>query len=127
MLPLDIMFCPYCFRKYTGEKTCPTCGCFLYPERATIDLSVIGKLSNVNYVQSLKLARSKQSTNRRNYQLSRTMFQKIACVACESVENLTVHHFVPTSKGGLDVKENRMILCFSCHNKVHNFIRFQLL
>lgn len=49
----------------------------------------------------------------------KTIFGKPECVKCETTLGLTVHHFVPRSKGGEDVKSNRMVLCRGCHDDIH--------
>lgn len=49
----------------------------------------------------------------------KTIFGKEECDVCGTTQNLTIHHFVPTAKGGADVADNRMTLCRNCHDKVH--------
>jgi hypothetical protein len=39
------------------------------------------------------------------------------CVLCASIENLTIDHIVPLSKGGSDNIENLQCLCSHCNRK----------
>jgi 5-methylcytosine-specific restriction endonuclease McrA len=49
-----------------------------------------------------------------------TIFGKAECFVCERKDKLTIHHFVPTSKGGSkNYKENRLTTCRPCHDKIH--------
>lgn len=44
------------------------------------------------------------------------------CQICGSTENLHVHHVIPLGMGGSkerDVPENMIVLCATCHDKVH--------
>lgn len=41
------------------------------------------------------------------------------CEKCGSTKNLVVHHLMPQQNGGSDEKENAVVLCRSCHAKVH--------
>lgn len=53
-----------------------------------------------------------------------SIFGRAQCDVCDSMKNLTIHHFVPTSKGGSKTKkDNRMVLCRACHDKVHTKLR----
>lgn len=49
----------------------------------------------------------------------RTLFEKNECFVCESRLKLTIHHFVPTGKGGDNSKENMLTTCRPCHDKIH--------
>jgi 5-methylcytosine-specific restriction endonuclease McrA len=40
-----------------------------------------------------------------------------ACVYCESEENITKDHIIPTSRGGSNDPENLQLLCRSCNSK----------
>ncbi len=39
------------------------------------------------------------------------------CVACGSLDNLTLDHIVPISKGGSDTEDNLQTLCKSCNSR----------
>ena len=41
------------------------------------------------------------------------------CGNCESVELLEVHHIVPVSLGGSELKTNKVTLCGKCHMLAH--------
>lgn len=41
------------------------------------------------------------------------------CAECGTTENLTLHHIVPLSDGGLDEAENFMILCDEHQKRLH--------
>lgn len=64
---------------------------------------------------------------RRNWQNSirqkSRQFIKDKCESCKSPDNLSIHHKVPISKGGLADRENCITLCWYCHGKEHNIIR----
>jgi hypothetical protein len=40
------------------------------------------------------------------------------CRRCFSSANLELHHILPTSRGGLDIETNLIILCRDCHDFV---------
>jgi hypothetical protein len=54
---------------------------------------------------------------------SRKIFQRIAerdgefCRKCGAINNLTVDHIIPLSKGGSNDDDNFQILCTSCNRK----------
>lgn len=41
------------------------------------------------------------------------------CVRCEDEEDLTLHHIIPLSQGGMNAKSNYAMLCDDCHIKAH--------
>jgi DNA invertase Pin-like site-specific DNA recombinase len=41
------------------------------------------------------------------------------CVACGSRDDLQHHHLVAKTRGGSDAEANRITLCTSCHDKLH--------
>ncbi len=41
------------------------------------------------------------------------------CFCCHNYET-TIHHIIPLSLGGLDIPENRIALCKSCHRTIHD-------
>jgi uncharacterized protein YlaI len=41
------------------------------------------------------------------------------CVACGSKDDLQHRHLVTKAKGGSDAEPNRITLCTSCHDKLH--------
>ena len=41
------------------------------------------------------------------------------CVACGSKDDLQHRHLVKNAKGGSDAEPNRITLCTSCHDKLH--------
>lgn len=43
------------------------------------------------------------------------------CGNCGSTDALTVHHVVPRALGGTERDTNKVVLCWPCHAKVHNF------
>jgi hypothetical protein len=49
-----------------------------------------------------------------------TVFGTDQCFVCGSNRQLTIHHFIPTGKGGLNVKDNRLTTCRPCHDKIHS-------
>ncbi len=42
------------------------------------------------------------------------------CFCCKSLYDLTVHHIIPESQGGLDIDENKVIICRKCHDIIHD-------
>lgn len=44
------------------------------------------------------------------------------CVSCESINDLSIDHVIPISKGGNNIKSNVQILCKSCNSKKSNKI-----
>lgn len=57
--------------------------------------------------------KSEYKTNRKRA-LVRDGFQ---CRLCNSVNNLTVDHFIPLARGGTNDLENLWTLCQPCHDK----------
>lgn len=55
----------------------------------------------------------------RTAKLRRNLFGVVACVWCGHESGLTVHHFVPLSKGGTDDRDNRILLCPVHHRLIH--------
>ena len=47
---------------------------------------------------------------------------KAKCEKCETTENLTINHIIPTSVGGTHKAENLEILCRDCHDKYHGIV-----
>ena len=41
------------------------------------------------------------------------------CVACGSKDDLQHRHLVTKTRGGSDAEANRITLCTSCHDKLH--------
>ena len=39
------------------------------------------------------------------------------CVQCDSHEDLTIDHIIPTSQGGSEKNRNLQVLCVRCHAK----------
>ena len=50
-------------------------------------------------------------------------FIKDACELCNCMQDLTIHHIVPLSKGGSREKNNCITLCRECHVEVHQGIK----
>lgn len=44
---------------------------------------------------------------------------KTSCNECGSWRNLTIHHIIPKSRGGLNHRSNLICLCADCHKKEH--------
>ena len=44
------------------------------------------------------------------------------CLKCGSVDELTVDHIIPLSKGGTNIPENLQTLCISCNRRKGNHI-----
>ena len=44
------------------------------------------------------------------------------CQSCKNkcLDNNEVHHIIPRSNGGTDKPNNLILLCITCHNKIHN-------
>jgi 5-methylcytosine-specific restriction endonuclease McrA len=42
-----------------------------------------------------------------------------ACQMCGTDEKLEIHHKIPFSKGGTEIEENLLVVCDSCHKKIH--------
>ena len=42
------------------------------------------------------------------------------CELCRDVRGLEVHHKIPLSLGGDDSMDNLIVICGSCHAKLHN-------
>jgi len=45
------------------------------------------------------------------------------CFECGTTENLTLHHIVPLSDGGIDDEDNFRILCEKHQKKIHGIHR----
>ncbi|MDQ5883067.1 MAG: 5-methylcytosine-specific restriction enzyme [Patescibacteria group bacterium] len=41
------------------------------------------------------------------------------CLFCGTTQNLTIHHVIPLSQGGDNSDDNLVVLCDSCHQKLH--------
>jgi 5-methylcytosine-specific restriction endonuclease McrA len=49
-----------------------------------------------------------------------TIFGTLECFVCGTTKYPTIHHIVPTSKGGQrNAKDNRVSACRPCHDKIH--------
>lgn len=48
------------------------------------------------------------------------------CVKCGSVEELTIDHVIPLSRGGYDIKENAITLCRTCNMRKGSMIEWKL-
>lgn len=46
------------------------------------------------------------------------------CQRCPSTKELDVHHIIPLSRGGNNLKTNLIVLCHTCHKKRHHNNRF---
>ncbi len=47
-----------------------------------------------------------------------------SCFNCKTTDNLTIDHIFPKKWGGLNISENRMLLCRPCHDyKEKNTVR----
>lgn len=46
-------------------------------------------------------------------------FWKHQCACCGAVDFLEFHHIIPKAKGGSDEFDNVLLLCASCHAKIH--------
>lgn len=47
------------------------------------------------------------------------------CFICRQVKTsrlLNLHHIVPRSEGGLDVRRNLLLVCHSCHNTIEDML-----
>lgn len=44
----------------------------------------------------------------------------LVCANCGSKDDLSYHHIVPLSLGGIDTNTNMVCLCGICHDKLHN-------
>ena len=68
------------------------------------------------------LFRAKRRVRQAANLFSRDMRKKIitkksSCLFCGSVENLTIDHIIPISKGGKNLESNVQILCGTCNSK----------
>jgi 5-methylcytosine-specific restriction endonuclease McrA len=43
----------------------------------------------------------------------------LKCDICRSTENITKHHIIKKSKGGITAPWNIMFVCRHCHDKIH--------
>jgi hypothetical protein len=68
--------------------------------------------------------RQRLRANQREWELLREFFENECCCACGLREPLSLHHVVPKSQGGDDVRENLVVLCGDgtrgCHGKLEN-------
>lgn len=44
------------------------------------------------------------------------------CFLCGTKQNLTLHHVIPLSQGGDNSEDNLVVLCGSCHQKLHELL-----
>lgn len=51
---------------------------------------------------------------------------KYHCFICKTKKNLTIHHILPKSMGGIDLPENRVKLCKQCHDELHLYLNSKL-
>lgn len=79
---------------------------------------------HLNDIKFFEQGESEYLRIRREYNASRDMlFQALVerdgclCQHCHSVENLTVDHIIPVSRGGKNYLSNLQILCKSCNSK----------
>lgn len=99
-----------------------------------ISLIIIYILISINMTEkelnSNNLLRNKSIKNSKNVKYSKdwTLIKKqikedanFKCRICGSSENLQVHHKIPIKNGGTNIKENLILLCKSCHQKLHQF------
>lgn len=60
------------------------------------------------------------SFRRREHEKGRRWrLRKDVCELCGNTNNLTLHHIVPLSWGGISSEDNVITLCETCHRKVH--------
>lgn len=117
------MICAGCQSRYSAEKTkfyrrkrwCGGDSC-----KEVIDT----KVKHANYIKQQK--KIKNGTFRhgvdaelREYIKTRDHHKCQKCFAFGDQINLQVHHIVPVSDGGTDDRSNLILLCSSCHTRVH--------
>lgn len=100
---------------YRNKRWCYSPSC-----KEIIDL----KVKHANYKKAQKKMKNGTFRNGVNEEL-RTFIRKrddLTCRLCvkklEST-NAQVHHIVPVSFGGTDIKTNLVLLCYDCHTLVH--------
>ena len=94
-------YCRSCYLLFKSDGHCPYCKISLSPRKA-LD-------------QHIGSAAAKKPSRWEN-----TIFGLGECFVCGIDKNLTIHHFVPKSKGGaLHAKDNLLTTCRSCHDKIH--------
>jgi hypothetical protein len=49
----------------------------------------------------------------------------LKCESCgsEELNRIFAHHVIPIDSGGVDAPENLMLVCGSCHSRLHNEMR----
>ena len=46
--------------------------------------------------------------------------KKHSCYICGTRNNITEHHIIPLSRGGIDSKYNKVFVCEDHHRKIHS-------
>jgi len=62
-----------------------------------------------------------------NYEECKNIRQQVlktdeCCQKCKTTNHLVVHHIIPKRVGGKDNINNLVVLCRSCHRKVHHIM-----
>ena len=95
-----------------------SCSNYATPAHHQRALDALGEL---RYKQArkepLKRRRSRFQQMRQERTLALIERDGLTCAECGTVENLTVDHILPLSKGGTDDLDNLRLLCRSCNSK----------
>ena len=120
--------CPICnhvlYKKYEG-LVCKNHRCKLYfkLERGWVYLTREKKDSALFFTSSYDFDIALFENRKKWLQMkSDILYEKKLCEICKSDRCLHVHHILPRSSHpelGMD-KENLMVLCENCHNKIHS-------
>lgn len=78
---------------------------------------------------NIKLCSRKRSYYRRHETNKRQQRERVqerkgkldGCQVCGTDKELTVHHIVPISVGGVNTSKNTITLCLKCHQAIHAY------
>lgn len=78
------------------------------------------KVKNMSY----KYERRHWKSIRRSIKRRLIQSGRFICSNCMESEQrkLTIHHIVPFGDGGVDIENNRVVLCEKCHSRVHSLM-----
>lgn len=128
--PVKCLFCEHIIHTWkTGEPALDYKGksicfdCYLDLPRAVYRMAGMGDGGIIHLIFADCLRSNHNKKYRRSLKQNKVLFNKLLekynfkCVECGSVENLTIDHIKPASKGGDDNDSNLQIMCRSCNSR----------